>query len=291
MKRRLPCCSEERNEGIDAAAKRIRADNHSEMAPTRPANTESADGTDIASYFRRRAAKLDEQSSKSASKPAIFAGCVFYVNTSAKDGLLLRQLIAAHGGSPWIMGPALSVITHIVAGTLTPAKVHSLIKRIGRKAVHAVTPAYIYACAEAGRRLPEVRYSCVADVMQQKLASAAEGKVADAPSAPAAAAGKSAGPAVTAAPVAVGSPAASKAGAEAPRRRKKTRRSAETGSRSWARFAAKLPSPNALCALSNTSARSRTGATAGAPPPPPAGHVAPAGAAPISGTSRGLNSR
>lgn len=293
MKRRLPVSTDLCKEGSDQAIKRSRTDDHSETAPVRSVNAESADGADIASYFRRRAAELGEQSSKPSSKPAIFAGCVFYVNTSAKDGLLLRQLIAEHGGSPWIMGPALTVITHIVAGTLTPAKVHSLIKRIGTKAVHAVTPAYIYACAEAGRRLPEVRYSCVADTLQPKLRGVVEGAAAAALDVPAAAAGKSEGTAGSADAPAVDSEPPSEAGVEAPRRRKKTRSSAGAGSRSWARFAARLPSPNALCALSDASARSRPGsASAGAGAAPlPAGHVAPSGAAPIAVSSRGLKPR
>lgn len=232
---------------------------------------ESDQGADIASYFRRRAAKLEEQTASSAKKPLIFAGCVFYVNTCAKDGLRLRQLIAEYGGSPWIMGPAVSVITHIVAGSLTPAKVHSLIQRIGTKAVHAVIPAYIYACVEAGRRLPEARFLCVSDANQAKLGAAAKSISESRLSSAVHDAGHGA---EASACKRMDLHEGGAAGAKCRLVKKKLRCVAGTTSRSWSKLAVKLPSPNALCAKSNSRA-----AVAGTRL---SGHVPPAGAAPIT---------
>lgn len=112
---------------------------------------------DFGSYMKNKRSKIQIQhsqfiqsssSTSSSSSPPIFQNLVFYINGHTDPPLAeLTRRILLHGGKvlPYLDGKLL--ITHIIAGSLTPKKVEEF------KNYKVVSSDFILQCIEQGRRL------------------------------------------------------------------------------------------------------------------------------------------
>lgn len=121
----------------------------------------------FAQYMRRKKLKLqnlDVEKRAHSSKPAIFRGIVAQVNGYTQPSLNdLHDLIVAHGGGFMQYLDGKTMVTHIIASSLTPKKV------IEFRRYRIVKPAWIVDSVKAGRLLPWGDYRVVDEGAGQKL--------------------------------------------------------------------------------------------------------------------------
>ncbi|KAK0218760.1 hypothetical protein IW262DRAFT_1387303 [Armillaria fumosa] len=101
-------------------------------------------------YMQRKRAKLQIQNSEFESNGGgVFKGLAIYINGWTQPSVQeLRQLIVRHGGvfQPYLVKKA--IVTHILACSLTPAKLHEF------KNMKVVRPDWIVKSAQQGILLP-----------------------------------------------------------------------------------------------------------------------------------------
>ena len=127
-------------------------------------------------YFRRKKIKLQnldaELRAKSADKPQIFRGIVANINGYTQPSLNdLHELIVAHGGGFIQYLDGKTMVTHIIASSLTPKKV------VEFKKYRIVKPAWIVESVKAGRLLPWSDYRVVDEGVGQKVLGFDNGQI------------------------------------------------------------------------------------------------------------------
>ncbi|KAF2195663.1 DNA repair protein [Zopfia rhizophila CBS 207.26] len=127
-------------------------------------------------YFRRKKIKLQNLDadirSQSADKPAIFKGVVAHVNGYTQPSLNdLHKLIVQYGGGFMQYLDGKTVVTHIIASSLTPKKA------VEFKRYRIVKPAWVVDSINAGKLLPWNDYRVVDEGESQKVLAFGNGKV------------------------------------------------------------------------------------------------------------------
>ncbi|TAQ88224.1 hypothetical protein B7494_g3449 [Chlorociboria aeruginascens] len=127
-------------------------------------------------YFRRKKIKLQNLDadirSSSLDKPQIFRGVVAHVNGYTQPSLNeLHHLIVSHGGGFMQYLDGKTMVTHIIASSLTPKKA------IEFKRYRIVKPAWIVDSIKLGRVLPWDSYRVLGEGIGQRLLGFDEGKV------------------------------------------------------------------------------------------------------------------
>ncbi|PLW38687.1 hypothetical protein PCANC_16049 [Puccinia coronata f. sp. avenae] len=123
--------------------------------PTPCAAYEPIQFGEISKYMTNKRKKLKLQESalrdtepENSIRPQIFSGLVIHVNGHTKPPLSqIRSLIILHGGTYMAYLDHKSVLTHIIASSLTPKK------REEFRAYKVVKPEWIVRCISAGRLL------------------------------------------------------------------------------------------------------------------------------------------
>jgi DNA repair protein REV1 len=119
-------------------------------------------------YFRRKKIKLQnldaERRRNNADKPQIFRGVVAHVNGYTQPSLNdLHAVIVEHGGGFLQYLDGKTMVTHIIASSLTPKK------RIEFKRYRIVKPAWVMDSIKVGRLLPWDAYRVVHEGVKQNV--------------------------------------------------------------------------------------------------------------------------
>ncbi|KAI1004718.1 hypothetical protein K3495_g3496 [Podosphaera aphanis] len=119
-------------------------------------------------YFQRKRLKLQnrdaELRSNSLNKPQIFRGIIIHVNGYTQPSLNdLHDLIVSHGGGFLQYLDGKSLVTHIIAASLTPRKA------IEFRKYRIVKPAWIVDSVAAGTIIPWNRYKVIDEGPGQQL--------------------------------------------------------------------------------------------------------------------------
>ena len=119
-------------------------------------------------YFRRKKIKLQNLDAElrlhSAENPPIFRGVVAHVNGYTQPSLNdLHTLIVTHGGGFLQYLDGKTMVTHIIAGSLTPKK------KVEFARYRIVQPAWIVDSVKAGSMLPWDAYRVVDEGVKQKV--------------------------------------------------------------------------------------------------------------------------
>ncbi|PNS16148.1 DNA repair protein rev1 [Sphaceloma murrayae] len=127
-------------------------------------------------YFRRKKIKLQnldaDLRARSGDKPPIFRGVVAHVNGYTQPSLNdLHELIVSHGGGFIQYLDGKTMVTHIIASSLTPKKA------VEFKRYRIVKPAWIVDSVTAGRLLPWNDYRVVDEGVGQKVLGFQNGQV------------------------------------------------------------------------------------------------------------------
>lgn len=127
-------------------------------------------------YFRRKKIKLQnldaDLRARSGDKPQIFRGIVANVNGYTQPSLNdLHEMIVSHGGGFIQYLDGKTMVTHIVASSLTPKKV------VEFRRYRIVKPAWIVDSVAAGKLLPWNDYRVVDEGAGQKILGIANGQV------------------------------------------------------------------------------------------------------------------
>jgi DNA repair protein REV1 len=127
-------------------------------------------------YFRRKKIKLQnldaDLRSKTSHNPPIFRGVVVHVNGYTQPSLSdLHKLVVAHHGGFLQYLDGKTMVTHIIAGSLTPKKA------VEFKKYRIVKPAWIVDSVKAGRLLPWSSYRVVDEGPNQKVLGFDSGKI------------------------------------------------------------------------------------------------------------------
>lgn len=127
-------------------------------------------------YMRRKRIKLQNLDSELRAKsdnPAIFRGIVAHVNGYTQPSLNdLHNMIVAHGGGFVQYLDGKTLVTHIIASSLTPKKV------VEFKRYRIVKPAWIVDSIKAGKCLPWDNYRVVDEGVGQKVLTFNNGQMA-----------------------------------------------------------------------------------------------------------------
>ena len=127
-------------------------------------------------YFRRKKIKLQnldvELKSQAQDNPQIFKGIVVHVNGYTQPSLNdLHKLIVQHGGGFVQYLDNKTMVTHIIASSLTPKKA------VEFKKYRIVKPAWIVDSVKAGKVLPWNNYKVIDEGAGQKVLGFDNGKV------------------------------------------------------------------------------------------------------------------
>jgi DNA repair protein REV1 len=127
-------------------------------------------------YFRRKKIKLQnldaELRSQSDDKPQIFRGIVAHVNGYTQPSLNdLHKLIVQHGGGFMQYLDGKTMVTHIIASSLTPRKA------IEFKRYRIVKPAWVVESINAGKLLPWDNFRVLNEGAGQRVIGFEGGKV------------------------------------------------------------------------------------------------------------------
>jgi DNA repair protein REV1 len=126
-------------------------------------------------YFRRKKIKLqnlDSELRANSEKPQIFKGVVCHVNGYTQPSLNdLHVMIVQHGGGFLQYLDGKTMVTHIVASSLTPKKKEEF------KRYRIVKPAWIVDSVNAGKLLPWDAYRAVDEGVGQKVLGFENGSV------------------------------------------------------------------------------------------------------------------
>ncbi|KAG8629637.1 hypothetical protein KVT40_003502 [Elsinoe batatas] len=127
-------------------------------------------------YFRRKKIKLQNLDAdiraRSADKPQIFRGIVAHVNGYTQPSLNdIHEMIVSHGGGFIQYLDGKTMVTHIIASSLTPKKV------VEFKRYRIVKPAWIVDSINSGRLLPWNDYRVVDEGAGQKVLGFQNGQV------------------------------------------------------------------------------------------------------------------
>ena len=128
-------------------------------------------------YFRRKKIKLQNldyelRSQTAADKPQIFKGIVAHVNGYTQPSLNdLHKMIVQHGGGFIQYLDNKTMVTHIIASSLTPKKV------VEFKRYRMVKPAWIVDSVQVGKLLPWDNYKVVDEGAGQRVLGFDNGRV------------------------------------------------------------------------------------------------------------------
>lgn len=131
-------------------------------------------------YFRRKKIKLQnldvELRARSADKPQIFRGVVAHVNGYTQPSLNdLHLMLVAHGAGFVQYLDGKTMVTHIIASSLTPKKC------VEFKNYRLVKPAWVVDSVHAGRLLPWDNYRVVDQGVGQKVLAFDNGNMVSQP--------------------------------------------------------------------------------------------------------------
>ncbi|KAL1310927.1 hypothetical protein AAFC00_001151 [Neodothiora populina] len=127
-------------------------------------------------YFRRKKIKLQnldvDLRAKSADKPQIFRGVVAHVNGYTQPSLNdLHAMLVSHGAGFVQYLDGKTMVTHIIASSLTPKKA------VEFKRYRMVKPAWVVDSVQAGRLLPWDSYRVVDEGVGQKVLAFDNGQI------------------------------------------------------------------------------------------------------------------
>ncbi|KAI9738816.1 MAG: deoxycytidyl transferase [Cirrosporium novae-zelandiae] len=127
-------------------------------------------------YFRRKKIKLQnldaDLRASSSNNPQIFRSIVAHVNGYTQPSLNdLHHMIVSHGGGFLQYLDGKTMITHIIASTLTPKK------KTEFRQYRIVKPAWVVDSINAGRLLPWSSYRVVDEGPSQKVLGFQQGRV------------------------------------------------------------------------------------------------------------------
>jgi DNA repair protein REV1 len=127
-------------------------------------------------YFRRKKIKLQnldaDLRSKTSHNPPIFRGVVIHINGYTQPSLSdLHKLVVSHHGGFLQYLDGKTMVTHIIASSLTPKKA------VEFKKYRIVKPAWIVDSVKAGRLLPWSSYRVVDEGPNQKILGFNDGKM------------------------------------------------------------------------------------------------------------------
>ena len=126
-------------------------------------------------YFRRKKIKLQNRDAArrvASDKPHIFNNIVVHVNGYTQPSLNdIHNLVIDYGGGFLQYLDGKTMVTHIVASTLTPKK------KVEFRKYRIVKPAWIVDSVEAGKLLPWESYRVVDEGVRQNLLGFQEGQM------------------------------------------------------------------------------------------------------------------
>ena len=126
-------------------------------------------------YFRRKKIKLQNRDAARrvvSDKPHIFKGIVVHVNGYTQPSLNdIHGMVVDYGGGFLQYLDGKTMVTHIVASTLTPKK------KVEFRKYRIVKPAWIVDSVEAGKLLPWENYRVVDEGVRQNLLGFQEGQM------------------------------------------------------------------------------------------------------------------
>lgn len=127
-------------------------------------------------YFRRKKIKLQnldaERRSSSSNNPQIFRGVVAHVNGYTQPSLNdLHTLIVTHGGGFLQYLDGKTMVTHIIASSLTPRK------KVEFRKYRIVKPAWVVDSIKAGKLLPWDEYRVLDEGAGQRVLGFDNGSV------------------------------------------------------------------------------------------------------------------
>lgn len=127
-------------------------------------------------YFRRKKIKLQnldvELRARSGDKPQIFRGVVAHINGYTQPSLNdLHAMLVSHGAGFIQYLDGKTMVTHIIASSLTPKKA------VEFKRYRIVKPAWVVDSIQAGRVLPWDNYRVVDEGVGQKVLAFDKGQV------------------------------------------------------------------------------------------------------------------
>ena len=130
----------------------------------------------FADYFRRKKIKLQnldaERRSQNSDKPRIFRGVVAHVNGYTQPSLNdLHHLIVDYGGGFLQYMDGKTMVTHVIASSLTPSK------KIEFRRYRVVKPAWVVDSIQAGKLLPWENYKVVDEGPRQHVLGFHSGNV------------------------------------------------------------------------------------------------------------------